>query len=181
MSSRAITGPLKTPTASPARAGTFTWAAAASRAQKQESSLLWPVCFPQEDTAPADARFSVAGATVRDTLTGLVWSLDAFPAGRPLPWQEALRLIDELNKAPQGPDDWRMPNIRELESLVDLSADSPALPAGHPFLNVRDVYWSSTTSLYEPRYAWALYAQDGIVGVGFKPDAGFHLWPVRGG
>ena len=73
-----------------------------------------------------------------------------------------------------------MPNIRELESLVDLQADSPALPEGHPFTNVRDVYWSSTTSVYEARYAWALYSRDGMVGVGFKPDTGFHLWPVRG-
>lgn len=76
--------------------------------------------------------------------------------------------------------DWRMPNIRELESLVDLCADSPALAPDHPFGNVREVYWSSTTSVYEPRYAWALYTRDGMVGVGFKPDAVFHLWPVRG-
>lgn len=46
--------------------------------------------------------------------------------------------------------DWRMPNIRELESLVDLCADSPALAPDHPFGNVREVYWSSTTSVYEP-------------------------------
>ena len=62
---------------------------------------------------------------------------------------------------------------------MDLQADSPALSAGHPFTRVRDVYWSSTTSVYEARYAWALYTRDGMVGVGFKPDAGFCLWPVR--
>jgi hypothetical protein len=78
-----------------------------------------------------------------------------------------------------GHCDWRLPNIRELESLVDLSAHSPALPIDHPFVSVQDTYWSSTNSVYEPRFAWALYTQDGIVGVAFKPGDGFFLWPVR--
>jgi hypothetical protein len=78
-----------------------------------------------------------------------------------------------------GCSDWRVPNIRELESLVDLKAHSPALPQNASFLNVRSGYWSSTTSVYEPRYAWTLYSRDGIIGVGYKPKADFYLWPVR--
>lgn len=34
-------------------------------------------------------------------------------------------------------------------------------------------YWSSTTSMYESRYAWVLYMRDGAVGVGFKPLSEF--------
>lgn len=42
-----------------------------------------------------------------------------------------------------------------------------------------DVYWSSTTSLYEPDWAWALYLDKGAVGVGQKTQAIFHVWIVR--
>ena len=85
------------------------------------------------------------------------------------------------DKNPGGVKGWRLPNVRELESLVDLSSHSPALSNDHPFINVQDAYWSSTTSVYEPRYAWALYSRDGIVGVGFKPGDDFFLWPVCSG
>lgn len=153
-------------------------------ADKQGSSLLWPVCPPpaKPPATPAPSeRFVVENSAVRDLLTGLHWLRDADAVGQPLSWHEALAAVERLNGAGAlGPADWRMPNIRELESLVDLFADSPALAPGHPFRNVREVYWSSTTSVYEPRYAWALYTRDGMVGVGFKPDAIFHLWPVRG-
>ncbi len=58
------------------------------------------------------------------------------------------------------------------------SQGDPALPDGHPFKNVRDVYWSSTTSFFEADWAWALYLNKGATGVGFKQEKGFHLWPV---
>ncbi len=58
------------------------------------------------------------------------------------------------------------------------TARGPALPAGHPFIDVRDVYWSSTTSLYEPDWAWSLYLDKGAVGVGQKAQARFHVWAV---
>lgn len=91
-------------------------------------------------------------------------------------------MVDAFNRKQfGGHPDWRLPNIRELESLVDLNAHSPAIPNDHPFVNVQDAYWSSTTSVYEPRYAWTLYSRDGIVGVGFKPHGDFYAWPVRNG
>ena len=63
---------------------------------------------------------------------------------------------------------------------MDLTRHSPALPAGHPWEDVQEGYWSSTTSRYEPRYAWVLYTRDGAVGVGFKPEATFGAWAVAG-
>ena len=61
------------------------------------------------------------------------------------------------------------------------SRHTPALPLDHPFKNVRDVYWSSTTSFFEPDWAWALYLNKGATGVGFKQEKTFHLWPVAAG
>ncbi|NIO68243.1 MAG: DUF1566 domain-containing protein, partial [Anaerolineae bacterium] len=42
--------------------------------------------------------------------------------------------------------DWRLPNVRELQSLIDYGRQTPALPSGHPFTGVQSsLYWSSTT------------------------------------
>jgi hypothetical protein len=78
-----------------------------------------------------------------------------------------------------GHDDWRVPDITELEGLTDIGRYSPALSDGHPFNNVQEFYWSSTTSRYDVNYAWVLYMVDGAVGVGHKPLSEFYLWPVR--
>jgi len=86
--------------------------------------------------------------------------------------------VTELNRQRDVAYSWRLPNINELESLVDCSAHSPALPHGHPFTEVREGYWSSTTSMFEPDWAWALYLTKGAVGVGQKKGAHFSVWGV---
>lgn len=154
------------------------------RGMKHGSYMLWPVSPGQKEaTHPiknCGSRFSTNDGCVQDHLTGLAWSQNANLAKTPHTWEEAILAVNELNRLRfGGHGDWRLPNIRELESLVDLQSHSPALPEGNPFFNVRDAYWSSTTSVYEPRYAWTVYFQDGIVGVGFKPGNDFYVWPVR--
>jgi len=52
--------------------------------------------------------------------------------------------------------DWRLPNIRELHSLVDFGTFNPALPSGHPFENFEGDYWSSTTVVDDPNLAWVM-------------------------
>lgn len=128
--------------------------------------LAWPV-----------PRFHLQDGTVLDRLTGLVWLQTATLAPEGTTWQGALAAVARLNMEHGG--GWRLPNINELESLVDCAAANPALPEGHPFFGVRDAYWSSTTSLYEPDWAWALYLDKGAVGVGQKRQARFHAWPVQ--
>mgnify|MGYP002870248384 CR=1 FL=1 len=68
--------------------------------------------------------------------------------------------------------------INELESLVDASAHSPALSPGHPFTDLQQAYWSSTTSAFETDWAYVLYMHKGAVGVGYKKNRDFALWPV---
>ncbi|MBI5870386.1 MAG: DUF1566 domain-containing protein [Actinobacteria bacterium] len=136
------------------------------------------------------------GDAVRDNLTGLTWQRVADLTGEPVLWEEALDAIrkfdaaeddsafragrNRLRNSRRDYDIWRLPNINELESLVDMSRHDPALPGGHPFRKCQEVYWSSTTSMFEPDWAWALYMNKGAVGVGHKGYAKFHVWAVKG-
>lgn len=129
-------------------------------------------------------RFVAVPAGTLDRLTGLIWHPVA-GVGERLSWDQALAWVHELNATPRpgqspGGPIWRLPNVNELESLVDSDRHHPALPAGHPFVDTDEVYWSSTTSVYEPDWAWALYLDKGALGVGHKPYARFAAWPVCG-
>jgi hypothetical protein len=73
---------------------------------------------------------------------------------------------------------WRLPTITELASLLDMGRCDPALPADHPFREIGQGYWSSTTSCYDPRWAMVLHLDRGAVGVGIKRDPRYLVWPV---
>ena len=134
--------------------------------------------------------------TIKDNLTGLVWTRDASmptvgncSAGT-YSWQDALSYIACLNENNYlGHSDWRMPNRRELRSLITYSVHdryTPPLPSGHPFQNVQlSYYWESTTNAYERVTAWTTIMQElGVEGRDWKanPYNYVHLtWPVRGG
>lgn len=123
-------------------------------------------------------RFEERAGGVLDRLTGLLWRRTADLTGGPVHWPEALAAVADLNRRDGDNGGWRLANINELESLVDCSAHSPALAAGHPFSALHDVYWSATTSFFEPDWAWALYLNKGAIGVGRKGGARFHVWAV---
>ncbi len=126
-------------------------------------------------------RFLHKGEVVEDRLTGLFWTRNADISGGMVSWPEAFKIVRELNsKELGGFSDWRLPNINELESLVDCSKHSPAVPEDSCFKNVREFYWSSTTSIYDPPWAWALYMFKGATGVGLKRLRNFYVWAVRG-
>jgi len=126
-------------------------------------------------------RFETRGEVVRDRLSGLSWLARADLTLTRVSWQQALDAVLELrSQKVGGVSNWRLPNILELESLVDCSAHNPALPAGHPFSAVQEAYWSATTSFFETNWAWVLYVHKGALGVGFKTKPVFAVWPVAG-
>jgi uncharacterized repeat protein (TIGR01451 family) len=122
--------------------------------------------------------------TVADNLTGLMWTRDANILGGCTTWQGALDYLVALNTGiyPNfGYTDWRLPNRKELHSLTDFSRYSPALPSGHPFINVQGAYyWSSTSSV---RGAWVVAMWIGYLHAHPKSDIDFcyYVWPVRTG
>jgi hypothetical protein len=145
-------------------------------------------------------RFTDRGnGTVRDNLTGLLWLKDAHcfqGGGGGLLWQDALDTANTLASGSCGlsdgsrPGDWRLPNIKELQSLLDFGRGvPPALPAGYPFSNVptggNTFYWSSTTVQDEFNtvltYAFIIRIDFGFTQLDLKASTFHRVWPVRGG
>ncbi len=127
-----------------------------------------------------------ADLTVNDNLTGLIWTKNANIAGGTKTWQEALDYIKTLNNGSGylGHTDWRLPNLNELESLVNKQEANQAtwLNNSTPgFNNVQsNIYWSGTTNTVYTYNAWVVVMDDGLVGDYYKALNGY-VWPVRGG
>lgn len=96
-------------------------------------------------------------------------------------WPDAVTACNNLVYS--GRDAWRLPNLRELQSLIDYGHYAPALPADHPFTNVQFYfYWSSTTNPdgNYPNNSWGVRLYDGYV-MFAGHEYGFFVWCVRGG
>lgn len=127
-------------------------------------------------------RFAGCGAgLVLDTATGLIWPRDAGLFTYPITWQEGLDKVRRMNEAEQfGRSDWRLPNRRELRSLISHGNSNPALPPDHPFGQVfLGWYWTSTSFAGEPAYAWTVHLAGGRMFYA-KKDCDNLLWPVCG-
>jgi len=145
---------------------------------ENQSGLPWP-----------DPRFIVDGdQMVRDSLTGLVWTMDAGTpsigncTGETKTWQGAHDYVTCLNLSSYlGYSDWRLPNIIELQSLSDASRRNPALPFTHPFINVQDAeFWSSTSRTDSPDMAFVWRVVGGDLLYSAKTSLN-RAWPVRTG
>jgi hypothetical protein len=90
--------------------------------------------------------------TVTDTSTSLMWQQDGSTSKS---WSEALAYCEALNLG--GYKDWRLPNEKELRSLVDYSRYSPAINTTYFPNTVSSSYWSSTTYAYTTSNAWGVY------------------------
>ena len=140
----------------------------------------------QAGVAWPSPRFTDHGdQTITDNLTGLMWPEDANLSGAPMTWQQALDYVAGMNAGTNpnlGHTDWRLSNIKELSSLFDYDKFSPALPLGHPFLNVQiGLYWTSTTwvsSMVTSAFtvAMSISIESSSDKLGSLP-----FWPVRNG
>ena len=78
---------------------------------------------------------------VTDTTTGLMWQDNSDVLSKKLSWEDAITYCENLSLA--WYDDWRLPNINELNSVVDDTKQRPALSA--IFVQNSGTTWSSTT------------------------------------
>ncbi len=145
-----------------------------------QEGVMWPT-----------PRFADKGnGTVKDNFTGLVWMQNAnfFPQQI---WSEALVSCKGLaNGSPGLSDgsnigDWRLPNVRELLSLIDYGSSKDLVLPDNPFV-FPDVkvffpnYWSSTTYAIASSLGWFINLSSGYTFHDTK-DLTLFVWCVRNG
>jgi len=161
------------------------------------SYQTWDDGYHKKGVAWPNPRFTVGTGVdgtncVTDNLTGLMWTRNANLAVVTMTWSNAVLYCQAVAGLGWfGYSDWRLPNRRELLSLIDDSRINPALcnTAGtggctnnDPFTYVKsdNFYWSSTTYAGVADDAWAVFVGGGDVWL--RPKTGsYYVWPVRGG
>ncbi len=124
----------------------------------------------------------LSGAAVLDKETGLVW--DRSPEAD-LHWPAAVTACRGATIG--GRKGWRLPTFIELQTLIEPTT-TPKIPAG-VFFGVltltTDYYWTATSSIVDPTYAWTITFSTGNEQAKLKVDpappapAGRHAWCVR--
>ena len=135
----------------------------------------------QKGVAWPDPRFTDNGdGTVTDNMTGLVWTKNANIFEVAQTWDTA---VDKCNFLTDPGGDWRLPNVRELNSLVDYGQYYPVLPSGHPFLNVQlSPYWTSTTYAPNEYLSWGVSLDNGYNAPAYYKTIPYgFVWCVRDG
>jgi hypothetical protein len=123
--------------------------------------------------------------TIYDRATGLEWIKDPSALGgvwgsgitpTKMTCANAIINSEALNYA--GHTDWRLPNIKELQSIVDYGTYSPAINSTY-FPNTQsDRYWSGTTYAAYTGSAWFVSFGVGDISVSDKVSS-YYVRPVR--
>ena len=122
---------------------------------KDLSSLGFVRCVCGNNLVYSVAVDNGDGLTVTDTGTGLVWQKADDNLDRT--WEEALNYCENLDLA--GYNNWRLPDVKELESIASDTSVNPAIDT-NVFSSQSAAYWTSTTSIIEtvpPVYTYAWY------------------------
>jgi len=116
--------------------------------------------------------------TVTDLNTGLMWQQS--DDGTTRTWQEACDYCDGLALPSGGYSDWRLPDRRELMSIVLYGQYNPSISTTY-FPDCRSsIYWSSSTIADYPDYAWHVFFDYGYV-YSFSKTYHYYVRCVRGG
>lgn len=112
--------------------------------------------------------------TILDLKTNLLWQQEG--PKKEMTWQEAKEYCKSLSLG--GYTDWRLPNKKELSSLINKRHK----PTIHPVFQCYDDgwYWSSTSFAGFPVYAWFIYFSVGHVSFGGKGSQ-CYVFAVRSG
>ena len=124
-------------------------------------------------TTPLERFVQQANGTITDKATGLMWQRCLIGQEGPncssgtaevFSWGQAL--VYPAEKTPQsrlaGHQDWRLPNIRELASIIELQCGNPAINLTLFPNNGAGHLWSSSPYRFYVHYAWFLDFNDGI-------------------
>ncbi|MCP4696401.1 MAG: DUF1566 domain-containing protein [Gammaproteobacteria bacterium] len=119
------------------------------------------LCAAVFSSARAAGPFTDNGdGTVTDAATALMWQQQDDGVERD--WNTAQTYCDGLSLA--GYDDWRLPEIGELSTLADYDLYGPAIDTAAFPGTLSSWYWSDSTSIVSPIYAWYVDFNYGYVG-----------------
>lgn len=114
-------------------------------------------------SAPA-GRYTIAGGTVTDTKTGLVWQQTASTSK--YPWTSSSATTASAYCAAlslNGTKPWRVPSLKELMTIVDLTQKSPAIDGAAFPSTPADFFWSATPTLgFSGQIYWTVQFDTGI-------------------
>ena len=121
------------------------------------------------------------GEAVLDRTTQIIW--ERSPNSSEVTWSTAQTRCGL--KTVGGQAGWRLPSFIELMTIIEPSphqpSSLPALPAGHPFQDVKAVaYWTSDASSSEPGQAYTIDLLHADVALRQKSQP-HPLWCVKGG
>jgi len=103
-------------------------------------------------STPAEPRFEVDGSTTIDHETHLRWQRSVASKSHQSPGCGTVN----------GFTDWRLPTLKELETLVDESLNPPIDPSYFPGTSTQD-YWTSTLAVPASSY-YTMDFSDGTTG-----------------
>jgi hypothetical protein len=140
------------------------------------------------NTTP-DERYTLHGdGTVTDTATGLQWQRCSLGqnwdgstctgSASTYTWQQALQHAESNSFASYS--DWRLPNRKELRSIVAYDRHSPAINSNIFPNTPSSRYWSSSPYAYNSAYAFFVLFNYGYDGSAYR-DYNYVLRLVRSG
>ena len=114
----------------------------------QSDSTIWP--FDYSD---------IENSITYHSSTHLMWQKEADRVART--WEQALTSCQDLTLG--GYEDWRLPNIKELQSINDYNSLNPSIDLIFLPNTVTSFYWSSTSNADISDNAWGVYFGNGMV------------------
>ena len=143
-------------------------------------------CTSNSEPVTPTSRFTLQGDQVLDKRTGLIWQRCTVGQS----WNEAAQSCDgqplkrnwkdTLEQAPEG---WRVPNIREVNSITEFTCSRPAINLAVFPNTPLEFYWSSTPvmrsdGLY-PARVWGIFQVNNGIPGGISKDAAISVRLVK--
>ena len=113
---------------------------------------------------------SRSNGVVNDSRSNLEWQDDYRDNNGTIKqsiWSDAISYCEALSL--DAKNDWRLPNLNELISLVEYTKNNPAIDTMFQNTDSKD-YWSSTSFSYDNETAWIFYFDYGDQITNYKDD-----------
>jgi hypothetical protein len=128
--------------------------------------------FPGDGITGTALNFTDTGNTIFDNLTRFEWAKKNLIAGSPLhrdlivTYAQAQAHVDALNAAGYEGGGWGLPNLKQLQSIMNYNGPQPIIPdvfgpsVLQPFINY---FWSTTPHVQDANQRWLLDGNIGFV------------------